>query len=135
MTDPNPSTESSDKLVSDMAQELLKGATLTDVICPECDTPLLRNKNGETYCAKCKRPVIMVDSAHPAPQQSSPPTSSPNTPTPSTTTLGILQQVLQQKVTELTNLLAQTQDPKTAYQILETIDKLLEVYQKSRQIR
>ncbi|MCK4830995.1 hypothetical protein KA005_85585, partial [bacterium] len=69
------------------------------------------------------------------PQQVSQPTPSSSTPVTSTSTLGSLQQVLQQKVTELTNLLAQTKDPKMAYQILETVDKLLEVYQKSRQIR
>jgi len=40
-----------------MADLLKSGATMLSDICPECGTPLFKLK-GETFCAKCNRPVV-----------------------------------------------------------------------------
>ena len=40
-----------------MADLLKSGATMLSDICPECGTPLFKVK-GETFCAKCNRPVV-----------------------------------------------------------------------------
>ena len=43
-----------------MADLLRQGATLTELACPACASPLFRLKNGELWCEKCKKKVIVV---------------------------------------------------------------------------
>ena len=46
--------------IRSMADLLRSGATLTDLSCPACSSPLFRLKNGELWCAKCQKKVIVV---------------------------------------------------------------------------
>jgi len=48
-----------DKIRS-MADLLRSGATLTDLSCPVCSSPLFRLKNGELWCAQCQKRVVVV---------------------------------------------------------------------------
>lgn len=43
-----------------MADLLRQGATLTDLACPACSSPLFKLKSGDLWCAKCERKVIVV---------------------------------------------------------------------------
>ncbi len=43
-----------------MADLLRQGATLTDLSCPVCASPLFRLKNGILWCAKDEKKVIVV---------------------------------------------------------------------------
>ena len=43
-----------------MADLLRQGATLTDLSCPVCASPLFRLKDGTLWCAKCEKKVIVV---------------------------------------------------------------------------
>lgn len=43
-----------------MAELLRSGATLTDLSCPVCASPLFRLKSGELWCAQCQKKVIVV---------------------------------------------------------------------------
>ena len=43
-----------------MADLLRQGATLTDLSCPACASPLFRLKDGTLWCAKCEKKVIVV---------------------------------------------------------------------------
>ena len=43
-----------------MADLLRQGATLTDLSCPACASPLFRLKDGMLWCAKCEKKVIVV---------------------------------------------------------------------------
>ena len=43
-----------------MADMLKQGATLTELSCPACSSPLFRLKSGELWCAKCEKRVIVV---------------------------------------------------------------------------
>ena len=43
-----------------MADLLRQGATLTELACPACASPLFRLKNGELWCEKCEKKVIVV---------------------------------------------------------------------------
>jgi len=45
-----------------MAELLKSGATMLQQTCPECGTPLFR-KGRETFCPKCNRPVVIIESA------------------------------------------------------------------------
>ena len=37
-----------------------QGATLSELSCPACASPLFKLKSGELWCAKCKKRVIVV---------------------------------------------------------------------------
>jgi UPF0148 protein len=43
-----------------MADLLRQGSTLTELACPACSSPLFRLKNGELWCEKCQKKVIVV---------------------------------------------------------------------------
>lgn len=43
-----------------MANLLRQGATLTELACPACASPLFRLKDGMLWCAKCEKKVIVV---------------------------------------------------------------------------
>ena len=43
-----------------MAELLRKGATLTDLACPACASPLLRLRDGTLWCGKDEKKVIIV---------------------------------------------------------------------------
>ncbi len=45
-----------------MAELLKSGATMLSETCPECGTPLFR-KGKETFCPKCNKPVVIIQSA------------------------------------------------------------------------
>jgi UPF0148 protein len=49
-----------DKHIKRMADLLRQGATLTDLSCPACASPLFRLKDGTLWCAKCEKKVIVV---------------------------------------------------------------------------
>jgi UPF0148 protein len=49
-----------DKPIKRMADLLRQGATLTDLSCPVCASPLFRLKDGTLWCAKDERKVIVV---------------------------------------------------------------------------
>ncbi|MBN1245653.1 hypothetical protein JXA31_08675 [Candidatus Bathyarchaeota archaeon] len=49
-----------DKPIKRMADMLRQGATLTDLSCPACSSPLFRLKDGTLWCAKCEKKVIVV---------------------------------------------------------------------------
>jgi len=49
-----------DKPIKRMADLLRQGATLTDLSCPACSSPLFRLKDGSLWCAKCEKKVIVV---------------------------------------------------------------------------
>jgi UPF0148 protein len=60
-----------DAPIKRMAELLLKGATLTDLSCPVCSSPLFRLQNGTLWCAKDEKKVIIVkdDQEPPKPAQ------------------------------------------------------------------
>jgi len=41
-----------------MADLLRNGYTMLNLACPECNNPLFRNKNNETFCPICNKKVI-----------------------------------------------------------------------------
>jgi len=43
-----------------MADLLRSGATLTDLSCPACSSPIFRLKSGDLWCAQCRKKVIVV---------------------------------------------------------------------------
>jgi UPF0148 protein len=49
-----------DKPIKRMAKLLRQGATLTDLSCPVCASPLFRLKDGTLWCANDQKKVVVV---------------------------------------------------------------------------
>jgi UPF0148 protein len=49
-----------DKPIKRMADLLRQGATLTDLSCPACSSPLFRLKDGTLWCGRCEKKVVIV---------------------------------------------------------------------------
>ncbi|MEM2999821.1 MAG: Sjogren's syndrome/scleroderma autoantigen 1 family protein [Candidatus Bathyarchaeia archaeon] len=52
--------KTTDAHIKRMADLLRQGATLTDLSCPACASPLFRLKDGTLWCGKCEKKVIVV---------------------------------------------------------------------------
>ena len=51
-----------------MADLLRQGATLTDLACPDCSSPLFRLQDGTLWCGKDEKKVILVKEGEEAPK-------------------------------------------------------------------
>jgi UPF0148 protein len=51
-----------------MADLLRQGSTLTDLACPACSSPLFRLKNGDLWCGKCEKKVMVLKQGEEASQ-------------------------------------------------------------------
>ena len=49
-----------DAPIKRMADLLRQGATLTDLSCPVCSSPLFRLKDGTLWCGRCEKKVVVV---------------------------------------------------------------------------
>jgi uncharacterized Zn finger protein (UPF0148 family) len=49
---------SDENVTKNMGKLLREGAALLNLACPQCNTPLLRLKDGTLYCAKCNQQVV-----------------------------------------------------------------------------
>jgi UPF0148 protein len=59
-----------DTHIKRMAELLRQGATLTDLACPACGSPLFRLKDGTLWCAKDEKRVIVVKEGEEPPKPS-----------------------------------------------------------------
>ena len=53
-------SKSDDQHIKRMADLLRQGATLTDLACPVCASPLFRLKDGTLWCGKDEKKVILL---------------------------------------------------------------------------
>jgi UPF0148 protein len=49
-----------ERYIKRMADLLRQGPTLTELACPVCASPIFRLKNGDLWCARCEKKVIVV---------------------------------------------------------------------------
>ena len=49
-----------EKHIKRMADLLRQGATLTELACPACASPLFRLRSGDLWCVKCEKKVVIV---------------------------------------------------------------------------
>jgi len=55
-----PQEENEEQHIKRMADLLRQGATLTELACPACASPLFRLRSTDLWCAKCEKKVIVV---------------------------------------------------------------------------
>jgi uncharacterized Zn finger protein (UPF0148 family) len=105
-----------------MADLLRQGSTLTDLACPACASPLFRLKNGDLWCEKCQRKVIVVkEGEEPKIIRSA--------------ALDSLETTLMTKVQQIQDKMQNEQNPEELEKLGKTLSGLLENLEKTRKIK
>jgi UPF0148 protein len=112
-----------EKHIKKMADLLRQGSTLTDLACPACASPLFKLKNGDLWCAKCEKKVIVVKEG----EEPSKTTSS--------IVLDTLETTLLQKIQEIQNKIQHAESAEELQKLGSTLSELLENLEKTRKIK
>ena len=106
-----------------MADLLTQGSTLTELACPACASPLFKLKNGDIWCAKCEKKVIVVkDDKEPARLTKS-------------MALDTLESTLLAKVQEIQSKMQNEQNVEELQKLASVLSGLLENLEKTRKIK
>ncbi len=105
-----------------MADLLTRGATLTDLSCPVCSSPLFRLQDGTLWCAKDEKKVIIV-------KEGEEPPAAPSTP-PTGTAYDTLESTLLAKVKDLQGKIEKTQDVDELQKLTSALSQLLDSLDK-----
>jgi UPF0148 protein len=106
-----------------MADLLRQGSTLTELACPACSSPLFRLKNGDLWCEKCEKKVVVVKQG----EEASKVTGS--------MALESLEATLLVKVQEIQNKMQHVESPEELQKLGTTLSGLLENIEKIRKVR
>ena len=103
-----------------MADLLRQGSTLTELACPACASPLFRLKNGDLWCAKCEKKVIVVREGE------------DTTKIQSKMALETLEVTLLAKIQEIQSKMQHEQNPEELQKLGTALSGLLENLEKTR---
>jgi len=106
-----------------MVDLLRQGATLTDLSCPACASPLFKLRSGKLWCAKCQKPVVVVKEGE----------STENVTAPML--LGTLQATVLAKIQEIEKKIQQESDPEQLQKLSNILSTLLENLEKIRKMK
>ena len=107
-----------EKHIKKMADLLRQGSTLTDLACPVCASPLFKLKNGDLWCAKCEKKVIVVKEGEEPP-----------------IILNTLEATLLEKIQEIQNKMQKAQSTEELQKLGSTLSELLENLEKTRKAK
>jgi uncharacterized Zn finger protein (UPF0148 family) len=105
-----------------MAELLKSGSTMTNLACPACASPLFRLKNGELWCEKCQKKVVVVKEGE---EQN----------LARATALNSLEATLATKIQEIQDKMTNEQDPEKLQKLGNTLTGLLENLERTRKIK
>lgn len=111
------------KTLESMADLLRRGATLTNLACPACASPLFRLKTGELWCAKCQKQVVVMKEGETPLQATSP------------LLLTSLENTLLTKIKEVENTLKIETDPEKLEKLSQILSNLLENLEKVKKMK
>jgi UPF0148 protein len=106
-----------------MADLLRQGATLTDLACPACSSPLFKLRSSDLWCAKCQKKVIVVKEGE--------------EPTKITShiVLDTLEATLLAKVQEIQDKMQQEKNIEEIQKLATALSELLENLEKIRKAK
>ncbi len=112
-----------DKYIKHMAELLRQGATLTDLSCPVCASPLFRLRDGTLWCEKDQKKVIVVKEGQEAPQLAE------------NTQLNTLEATLLAKVQDLQTKIQRTENVEELSKLSKTLSELLDNLDKIKRMK
>jgi UPF0148 protein len=105
-----------------MADLLRQGSTLTDLACPACASPLFRLKNGDLWCEKDQKKVIVVkEGEEPRIARSQ--------------AMDSLEATIMAKIHEIQKKMESEQSPEELEKLGKTLSGLLENLDRTRKIK
>jgi len=111
------------KDLQNMADLLKQGATLTELSCPACSSPLFKLKSGELWCAKCQKRVLVIKEGE-----------TPEEATRSIMLSGVESTVLA-KIREVQAKINEEKDPAQLEKLSTTLTSLLENLEKIKKMK
>ncbi len=109
-----------------MANLLRQGATLTDLSCPVCSSPLFRRKDDTLWCAQDEKKVIIVK------EGDEPPKPIPNR---STAAYDKLEATLLAKVNDIQSKIEKTEDVDKLQKLTQALSELLNSLEKIKKMK
>jgi len=106
-----------------MADLLRQGATLTDLPCPSCSSPLFKLSSGDLWCAQCQKPVIVVKEGVQPAEAAGP------------MLLGTLEATILTKIQEMDTKIREEKDLESLQRLSAILSTLLENLERIRRIR
>jgi UPF0148 protein len=107
-----------------MADLLMQGATLTDLACPVCASPLFRLKDGTLWCANDEKKVVIVkEDQEPAKQAVA------------STAYDKLEATLLVKMQEIQGKIEKTEDLEELQKLSVTLSELLNSLEKIKSMK
>jgi UPF0148 protein len=111
-----------EKHIKRMADLLRQGATLTDLACPACASPLFRLKDGTLWCAKDEKKVIVVKEGE-EPEKAA------------GAAMERLEATLLAKVQEIQNKIQSTENVEELQKLSTTLSELLNNLEKIKKMK
>jgi len=112
-----------ERSIKSMADLLRQGATLTELSCPACASPLFKLKSGVLWCAQCKKRVIKVSEGEDLAETTRP------------TMLTALESTLLTKIQEIDKEMKEEKDPEKLQKLATALTMLLENLEKVRKTK
>ncbi len=114
-------SDKSEKIRS-MADLLRSGATMIDLACPACASPLFKLKSGEIWCAQCQKRVVVVKEEEEVEE------------TKSLVALGAVESTLLGKIQEINEKIQGEKDIEELRRLSVVMSTLLENLEKVRKM-
>jgi UPF0148 protein len=115
-----------DTSIKRMAELLRRGATLTDLSCPACSSPLFRLQEGTLWCAKDEKKVIVIKEGEEPPK--------PTVELLPNKCYEKLEATLLAKVQDIQSKIEQTQDIDELQKLTLALSELLNSLEKIKKI-
>lgn len=110
-------------VIKRMADLLRQGATLTDLSCPVCSSPLFRLQDGTLWCAKDQKKVVIVKEG----EEIAKPTSG--------TAYDKLESTLIGKIDDLQLKMEKTDDAEELHKLSTALSQLLDSLEKIQKMK
>jgi UPF0148 protein len=115
-----------DTSIKRMADLLRQGATLTDLSCPSCSSPLLRFKDGILWCEQDQKRVVVIKDEEQIPVQTAPQAN---------TSCDKLETTLLAKIRIIENKIEKTENIDELQKLSSALSEMLNSLEKIRKIK
>jgi UPF0148 protein len=112
-----------DKHIKRMADLLRQGATLTDLACPACFSPLFRLRDGTLWCGKDEKKVILVKEGEEEPKAAG------------NSAMDTLEATLMAKVQDLQGKIQRTENIDELQKLTNALSELLNSLEKIKRMK
>lgn len=113
-----------------MADLLRSGYTMLNLACPECNNPLFRNKNNETFCSICNKKILFKKNING--QSSSARISESLNDNKNSLDISSLQQIIEEKITYISNILKDETQINLIERYVKILSQLFKLLKKLR---